>query len=502
MFDDRRLSSGISGLDDVLHGGFPAGYMCLIEGAPGAGKTTVGLQFIVDGLRRNERTLYVLLTENVGELRHVAARHGWSLEGVHLHAAPHADAKPEGDRSYTIFHPAEAELDDVFEGILGALEQSKAERVVFDSLSELRYLAQDTLRYRRLILTLKERLARHGATTLLLDFQEAGNPDHQLETICHGVIGLEQRAPEYGTERRRLIVRKMRGVEYRSGFHDFTIRRGGLEVYPRLKAVEHQPQYASRRVALGVQELDTMVGGGLDRGTSTLIIGPAGVGKSSLAGHYAFSSAEAGDKVAMFLFEEVANTFLDRTEGLHIGLRRHVAEGRVTVCQLNSASVSPGEFASMVRHAVEHQGVKTVVIDSINGYYSAMPQEHFLSAHLHELLTYLNQQGVMTLLIVSQHGVLGPTMIAPVDISYLADSVVLLRFFEAEGTVRQAISVVKKRSGPHERTIREFFLGPRGIRVGKALREFRGILSGNLLSPGAERDAHRNGGADGAHERG
>jgi circadian clock protein KaiC len=498
MVDDRRLSSGVTGLDDVLHGGFPAGYMCLIEGTPGAGKTTVGLQFIVDGLRRNERTLYVLLTENVAELRHVAAKHGWSLDGVHLYAAPHSDAKPEASRTYTIFHPAEAELDDVFEGILKALEETKATRVVFDSLSELRYLAQDTLRYRRLILTLKERLAQLGATTLLLDYQESGKPDHQLETICHGVIALEQRAPEYGTERRRLIVRKMRGVEYRSGFHDFTIRRGGLEVYPRLTAMEHQAKYAPKRVALGVPEMDTMLGGGLDRGTSTLIIGPAGVGKSSLAGHYAFSSAEAGDKVAMFLFEEVSSTFLDRTEGLHIGLRRHVTGGQVSVCQLNSAAVSPGEFASLVRDAVEKRGVKTVIIDSINGYFSAMPQEHFLSAHLHELLTYLNQQGVMTLLIVSQHGVLGPTMIAPVDISYLADSVVLLRFFESEGAVRQAISIVKKRSGPHERTIREFFLGPKGVRVGKALSEFRGILTGNLLSTGAERGLHRGGGDEGS----
>jgi circadian clock protein KaiC len=498
MADDRRLSSGVAGLDDILHGGFPAGYMCLIEGTPGAGKTTLGLQFVVDGLRRNERTLYVLLTENVAELRHVAAKHGWSLDGVHLFAAPHPDSKPETDRSYTIFHPAEAELDEVFEGILKALEESRATRIVFDSLSELRYLAQDTLRYRRLILTLKERLARHGATTLLLDYQESGRPDHQLETICHGVIALEQRAPEYGTERRRLIVRKMRGVEYRSGFHDFNILRGGLEVYPRLSAIEHQAQFTPQRVKLGVEGMDTMLGGGLDRGTSTLIIGPAGVGKSSLAGHYAYSSAEAGDKVAMFLFEEVASTFLDRTEGLNIGLRRHVKSGLVSVCQLNSAAVSPGEFASLVRRTVEDQGVRTIVIDSINGYFSAMPQEHFLSAHLHELLTYLNQQGVMTLLIVSQHGVLGPTMIAPVDISYLADSVVLLRFFESEGSVRQAISIVKKRSGPHERTIREFFLGPTGVRVGKALSEFRGILTGNLLSTGAERGLNRGGGEEGA----
>lgn len=496
MVSDQRMSSGNTGLDDILHGGFPAGYMFLIEGSPGAGKTTLGLQFIVDGLRRNESTLYVLLTETVAELEHVAAQHGWSLEGAHLHAASHSQSKPESDPSYTIFHPAEAELDDVFEAILRTLEETKARRVVFDSLSELRYLSQDALRYRRLILTLKERLAQHGATALLLDYQESGKPDHQLETICHGVLSMEQRAPEYGSERRRLIVRKLRGVDYRSGFHDFNIRRGGLEVYPRLNAMEHYAQFAPKCVTLGVQEMDSMLGGGLDRGTSTLVIGPAGVGKSSLAAHYAFANAEAGDKVVMFLFEEVVATFLDRTEALDIGLRRHVKSGQVSVVQLNAASVSPGEFASRVRGAVE-QGAKAVVIDSINGYFSAMPQEHSLSAHLHELLTYLNQQGVMTLLIVSQHGVLGPTMIAPIDISYLADTVLLLRFFESEGSVRQAISVMKKRSGRHERTIREFFLGPKGIRVGSALKEFRGILTGNLLSTGTERGQFRSGHEDG-----
>jgi len=493
MMSDQRLSSGVTGLDDVLHGGFPAGYMFLIEGTPGSGKTTLGLHFIVDGLRQNESTLYVLLTENIAELKHVAKQHGWSLEGAHIHAVPHSQA--EAGQSYSIFHPAEAELDEVVEALLQAVDRTKARRVVFDSLSELRYLSQDTLRYRRLLLTLKDRLAAHGATTLLLDYPESSKPDHQLETICHGVLRLEQFAPEYGSERRRLIVRKLRGVEYRSGFHDFNIRRGGLEVYPRLKAMEHHAQYTPKRVTLGVKEMDTLLGGGLDRGTSTLIIGPAGVGKSSLAGHYAYANAEAGDKVAMFLFEEVANTFLDRTEGLDIGLRRYVESGEVSLRQLNSASVSPGEFAALVRNAVD-QGARTVVIDSINGYFSAMPQEHSLSAHLHELLMYLNQQGVMTLLVVSQHGVLGPTMIAPIDISYLADSVVLLRFFESGGLVRQAISVVKKRSGPHERTIREFFLGPKGIRVGSPLKEFRGILTGNLLSSGAERASRRGGGGE------
>jgi circadian clock protein KaiC len=498
MTSDQRLSSGVTGLDDVLHGGFPAGYMFLIEGTPGSGKTTLGLHFIIDGLRQNESTLYVLLTENIAELKHVAAQHGWSLEGAHIHAVPHSQA--EASQSYTIFHPAEAELDEVFEALLQAVDRTKAKRVVFDSLSELRYMSQDTLRYRRLLLTLKDRLAAHGATTLLLDYPESGKPDHQLETICHGVLRFEQFAPEYGSERRRLIVRKLRGVEYRSGFHDFNIRRGGLEVYPRLKAMEHHAQYTPKRVTLGVKEMDTLLGGGLDRGTSTLIIGPAGVGKSSLAGHYAYANAEAGDKVAMFLFEEVANTFLDRTEGLDIGLRRYVKSGQVSLRQLNSASVSPGEFAALVRDAVEQQGARTVVIDSINGYFSAMPQEHSLSAHLHELLTYLNQQGVMTLLVVSQHGVLGPTMIAPIDISYLADSVVLLRFFESSGLVRQAISVVKKRSGPHERTIREFFLGPRGIRVGRPLKEFRGILTGTLLASGAERGSQRGGGEEGSND--
>lgn len=480
----ERISTGVAGLDDVLRGGLPAGCMFLVEGVPGAGKTTLGLQFIVGGRGREESALYVLLTESARELENVASSHGWSLDGVQLYVVPHG-ARPK-QQSYTIFHPAEAELDTIADSLFETIRKTKPKRVVIDSLSELRYLAQDALRYRRLLLRLKEVLIEEGATALLLDYQEGGAPDHQLETVAHGVIRIDQLAPEYGNERRRLLVRKMRGVEYRNGFHDLSIRRGGMVVFPRLNASEHHSDFEHASIALGVPEFDALLEGGIDAGTSNLIIGPAGVGKSSMAAHYAFTTAERGEKTAIFQFDEVVETFLKRSEGLGIGLRRHVAEGRVLLRQLNPASISPGEFAQLVRDAVERQGARTVIIDSLNGYQSAMPQEHFLSAHMHELFTYLNQQGITTILVVSQHGVLGESIEAPIDLSYLADTVILLRYFEAEASVRKAVSVVKKRTGPHQRTIREYFLGPKGVRVGNTLTNFQGILSGRLAFTGTE----------------
>lgn len=482
--DPDRLSTGVPGLDDVLRGGLPAGSMFLIEGAPGAGKTTLGLQFIVAGRERKQRTLYVLLTESARELESVAHSHGWSLEGVHLHVVAHDGSSEQ--QSYTVFHPAEAELDAVAEALFDTLRRVRPERVVIDSLSELRYLAQDSLRYRRLLLRLKEVLIEQGATALLLDFQEGGAPDHQLETVSHGVIRLDQLAPEYGNERRRLLVRKMRGVDYRNGFHDLTIRRGGLVVFPHLTAGEHHTPFAAATVPLGVAAFDALLQGGLDAGTSNLVIGPAGVGKSSLVGNYAFSAAERDEKSALFLFDEVTETFLARAEGLGVDLRAHREAGRVSIHQLDPASVSPGEFVQRVRDAVERDGARMIIIDSLNGYQSAMPQERFLSVQLHELLTYLNQNGVTTLLVLSQHGVLGESVAAPVDLSYLADTVILLRYFEAFGAVRQAVSIVKKRKGPHQRAICEYFLGPKGIRVGNTIREFQGVLSGKLVFTGAE----------------
>ena len=481
--DPIRLSTGVPGLDDVLRGGLPAGSMFLVEGAPGAGKTTLGLQFIVAGQAQRQRVLYVLLTESARELESVAHSHGWSLEGVELHVVPHGARSAE--QSYTVFHPAEAELDAVADALFETIRRLKPERVVIDSLSELRYLAQDSLRYRRLLLRLKEVLIEQGTTALLLDYQEGGAPDHQLETVSHGVIRLEQLAPEYGNERRRLLVRKMRGVEYRNGFHDLTIRQGGLVVFPHLMAGEHHSPFAAATVPLGVPAFDALLEGGLDAGTSNLVIGPAGVGKSSLVGHYSFSAAERNEKVALFLFDEVAETFLARTEGLGIGLRRHLEAGRISIHQLDPASVSPGEFVQRVRDAVERDGARMIVIDSLNGYQSAMPQERFLSVQLHELLTYLDQTGITTLLVMSQHGVLGEAVTAPIDLSYLADTVILLRYFEAFGSVRQAVSIVKKRKGPHQRAICEYFLGPKGVRVGSTISEFQGVLSGKLVFTGS-----------------
>jgi circadian clock protein KaiC len=482
--DPARLSTGVPGLDDVLRGGLPAGSMFLIEGAPGAGKTTLGLQFIVAGQAQKQRSLYVLLTESARELESVAHSHGWSLDGVNLHVVPHGT--PSEKQSYTVFHPAEAELEAVAESLFEAIRRVRPDRVVIDSLSELRYLAQDSLRYRRLLLRLKEQLIEQGSTALLLDYQEGGAPDHQLETVSHGVIRLDQLAPEYGNERRRLLVRKMRGVEYRNGFHDLAIHRGGLVVFPHLTAGEHHASFAPATVSLGVPAFDALLQGGLDAGTSTLVIGPAGVGKSSLVGHYAFSAAERNEKTALFLFDEVMETFLARSEGLGVGLRQHLAAGRVLIHQLDPASVSPGEFVQQVRDAVERDGVRMIVIDSLNGYRSAMPQEHFLSVQLHELLTYLNQKGITTLLVMSQHGVLGESVEAPIDLSYLADTVILMRYFEAFGSVRQAVSVVKKRKGPHERAICEYFLGPKGVRIGNTISEFQGVLSGKLVFTGTK----------------
>ncbi len=480
----ERVSTGVAGLDDVLRGGLPPGCMFLVEGRPGAGKTTLGLQFILGGRSTDDRALYVLLTESGPELEKVARSHGWSLDGVELFVVPHGQASAQ--QQYTVFHPAEAELETVAESLFDTIRRLEPGRVVIDSLSELRYLAQDALRYRRLLLRLKQVLIDVGATALLLDYQEGGAPDHQLETVSHGVIRIDQLAPDYGNERRRLLVRKMRGVEYRNGFHDLSIRRGGMVVFPRLIASEHQTDFRATTVPLGVPEFDALLQGGIDVGTSNLIIGPAGVGKSSLAGHYAFSAAERGERAALFLFDEGAETFLARSEGLGIGLRAHVKSGQVLLQQLNPASVSPGEFAQRVRDAVEKEGASTVVIDSLNGYQAAMPHERFLTTQLHELLTYLNQRGVMTLLVVSQHGVLGESVESPVDLSYLADTVILLRYFEAFGAVRQAVSVVKKRKGPHQRTIREYFLGPHGVRVGHTLSEFGGVLSGKLVFTGDE----------------
>ncbi|HEY5949510.1 MAG TPA: ATPase domain-containing protein [Kofleriaceae bacterium] len=477
-----RASTGIVGLDDVLGGGFPRGQLFLVEGNPGAGKTTLGLQFLLEGIRNGERCCYVALAESEKALRRLAASHGFDITGL--------DVIESNDQAsvtdYTIYQPSEVELGETSRALLARLDEIKPQRVVLDSLSELRLMSQDPLRYRRLLLGLRKHFDDRGTTTLLIDFL-SDVADRQLESLCHGIVHLDQLVPEYGGMRRRLRVSKLRESAFRDGFHDFAIRSGGMEVFPRLVAAEHdrEHEFVVDTVSSGVPEIDALLGGGLDRGTSTLILGPAGAGKSTLAAQLAKANVERGEKAAFFIFDEVPNTLVVRGEGMGMGVRKHVEAGRMIIRQVDPAELSPGHFAHLVRQAVERDGASMVVIDSVNGYQSAMPEEHHLSAHLHELLAYLNQSNVLSVLVMTQSGLVGATQ-SPIDLSYLADTVVLLRYFEAHAEIRQAISVVKRRTGPHERWIRELRIDGNGLRVGEPLRDFLGIMTGNLIYSGGE----------------
>jgi circadian clock protein KaiC len=484
-FEDR-ISTGIAGLDDVLLGGFPRSHFYLIEGDPGTGKTTLALQFLMEGRKRGEKSLYITLSETRRELGGVAASHGWSLDGIEVFELGDFQDRLKPERQYTVFHPAEVELTETTNRILEQVEKHEPARVVFDSLSELRLLAREDLRYRRQVLSLKQYFSMKDCSVLLLDDRtDRGSRDPQLQSISHGVLLLERLGIDYGVPRRRLSVTKMRGAEFREGYHDFAIRPGGLMVYPRLVAAEHVPPLDRRKaVSSGVKELDTLLGGGIVRGTSMLLMGPAGSGKSTLAGQYALAEAKRGGSVACYLYEETRSTFLARSEGMGIDMKPYIEKGLIHLQQVDPAEMSPGEFASQVRRAVEG-GARTIVVDSLNGYLNAMPSERHLLIHMHELLVYLAHQGVLTLLTVAQHGLVGGTLQLPVEVSYLADTVIMLRFFEAEGEVRQAISVVKKRHGPHERTIRELAFSSRGIRIGEPLKEFHGVLTGTPLYNGA-----------------
>ena len=475
---EKRLSTGIAGLDDVMSGGFAPNRLYLIEGVPGSGKTTLALQFLIEGAQLGEPVLYVTLSENEEELREVAKSHGWSLDGIELRELIPAEENLQPDEQYTMFHPSEVELTETTKTILSDVDRVKPLRVVFDSLSELRLLAGNPLRYRRQILALKQFFAGRRCTVLLLDDMTSTSHDLQVQSIAHGVLRLEQLYPEYGSERRRLMVLKYRGTQFRGGYHDYTIKRGGLDVYPRLVAGEHHPEPIYERLGSGVEELDALLGGGVERGTSTLISGAAGTGKSSMAAQLVASAANRGQKAAMFCFDEGLNTLLSRTSAMGINLKKHLKNGNITIKQVDPAELSPGEFVQGIRKCVEEDNVSVVVIDSLNGYLNAMPAEGFLVIQLHELLTYLGQQNVATILISAHSGLIGSNMTSPIDASYLADSVVLMRYYETNGEVRQAISVMKKRGGQHERTIRDFKLGKGGIKLGPPLREFRGILTG------------------------
>jgi circadian clock protein KaiC len=471
-----RVPTGIAGLDDILAGGLPRNRIHLIQGDPGTGKTTLALQFLLAGIAHGERGLYVTLSETDEEIRAVAESHGWSLDALSLCELSSVEASLKGNDENTLFNASDVELHETTSHLLKEVERVAPVRVVFDSLSELRLMAQSPLRYRRQILALKQFFAGRKCTVLLLDDRTSQPDDLQLQSLAHGVVLLEQNLPLYGAERRRLRVLKMRGVKFRGGYHDFQVLTGGLHVYPRLVASEYSAAQHPGHVTSGTPPLDRLLGGGLDRGTSTLIMGPAGSGKTVLASRVVDSASARGETCAMFTFEERAETLFKRCAALGIDLRAHVDAKRLQVHPIHPAEVSPGHFDFIVREAVEKSAAKVIVLDSLNGYLKAMAEERFLALQMHELLTYLGRRGVVTLLIVAQQGMLGAT--TPVDVSYLADTVVLLRFFEAAGKVRRAISVTKRRAGAHEDTIRELTLGDGGIHVGRPLTDFHGVLTG------------------------
>lgn len=473
----ERASTGIAGLDEILAGGLPPNHVYLIDGDPGTGKTTLGLQFLLAGRDAGEKGMYVTLSETAEELTSTAESHGWTLENVDIFelSAVQADSM---DESYTLFHPSEVELQQTVETVLEAIEQTSPVRVVIDSLSEMRLLAREPLRFRRQILALKQFFVGRKCTVLFLDDRTAPSGDLQLHSLAHGVIMLEHLAVDYGNERRRLQVKKLRGARFRGGFHDFRIRTGGFEVYPRLLTGSTDMLEVASHIESGSAELDALLGGGITPGTSTLITGAAGTGKSVLSLQYALAAVNAGTRVNFYLFDERAATFRSRAAGLAMPLKKAESSGRLVVTQIEPTQMSPGEFGAELRRAVEEDGVQMVILDSVNGYMQAMPAERLLTVQVHEMLSYLANHRVTSLLTLVQHGVFGGPVDEAAEVSYLADTVILLRYFEYAGEVRQAISAVKKRSGVHEHMIRESRVAKGGLRVGAPLSEFRGVLTG------------------------
>ncbi|WP_129782002.1 ATPase domain-containing protein [Peristeroidobacter soli] len=474
-----RIPSGNSALDLILNGGLPANRLYLLEGSPGSGKTTLGLQFLRRAIADGERALYVTLSETKEELMAVGASHDWDLSQIDIFELSALEEVLGEGRDQSILHPWEMQLGETMRLIQVELDRVRPTRVVFDSLSEMRLLAQDPLRYRRQVLLLKQYFAGRNMTVILVDDMTSNQEeiDRHLHSICHGVITLERQTLEFGAARRRLQVQKLRGVDFVAGYHDFAIRKGGLEIFPRLIASSHHAPFVGDAVSSGVEELDALLNGGPLRGTCTLLTGPAGCGKTTIALQYLHAACLRGEVAAIYEFDERIGTMFARAKAFGMDIEAHVKSGSLQVEQIDPAELSPGEFAARVRHQVESRGVRLLVIDSLNGYLAAMPEEKQLILQLHELLSYLNQQGVATFLINPQQGLLG-SMQTNLNISYIADVVLMLRFFEAGGRIRKAISVLKHRGGAHEDSIREFRVDARGVRVGEPLVDFRGVLTG------------------------
>jgi circadian clock protein KaiC len=479
---DNKSKTGIEGLDKILRGGLPRNRLYVVEGSPGSGKTTLALQFLLEGIRNGETVLYVTLSETAEELYEVARSHSWSLEGIQLLELDALAERIREDTDYTVYHPADVELVETTRRIREEVERIRPTRVALDSVSELKILSQTIARYRREILGFKQFFVGKRCTVMVLDDLTSAKNEQQLQSIAHGVIRMERETRDYGTTRRQLHIIKMRAIPFRDGLHDFVIRAGGIEVFPRLAVGEQsfRDRRAHSTIQSGVQELDTLLGDGLDRSSSTLILGPAGCGKTTISAQFMIAALGRGEPVLAYLFEERYETFLQRAMGLGMDFEAHLESGLLELVQIDPAEVSPGEFANHIHQRVESRGVRMVVVDSLNGYINAMPRERFLMIQMHELLTYLGEKGVVTLLVMAQHGMMGTmgSTPAPIDVSFLADTVILLRYFEAQGAIRQAISVVKKRRGAHERTIRELQLTPTGVLVGEPLREFEGVLTG------------------------